>query len=320
MKRSTKIWIITSIALIVVGVSLVIAAFAKNEWDFSRLGTTKYVSNEYVFEEDFESISIKADTADIIFKESSDEKCRVECYEQENVQHTVSVNSSTLLIEAVNEKEWYEYIEINFDSPSVTVYLPKNEYSSLKIENDTGKIEIPKFVSLEKIDVNVSTGDVKCYASVTDTIDIKSSTGAITVESIMANTLNLSVSTGNVKINDVSCTGDVNVSVSTGKTSLTDVKCKNVTSDGDTGDITLNSVLASDTIDIKRRTGDVKFDSSDANEIKINTSTGDVTGSLLTGKSFITESNTGDIDVPDALGSGRCEISTDTGDIHIKIK
>lgn len=320
MKRTTKIWIITAISLLIVGCSLIIAALATNGWDFEGLKTSKYVSNEYVFEKDFDNISISTDTADVIFKESIDGKCRVECYEEESVQHKVSVNNGSLLIDAVNEKEWYEYIGINFGSPSVTIYLPKTEYSSLKIENDTGRIEIPKFVTLANIELKTSTGTVKCYASASDEINIKSRTGAITVESITTKTLTVSVSTGNVKIKDVSCTDNIYVSVSTGKVNLTDVNCKSVASEGDTGDIILNSVLATDTINIKRSTGDVKFDGSDALNIIVNTDTGDVSGSLLTGKSFITESDTGDIDVPNTLGSGRCEISTDTGDITIKIK
>ena len=71
---------------------------------------------------------------------------------------------------------------------------------------------------------------------------------------------------------------------------------------------------------IKRSTGDVKFDGSDAAEIFIKTDTGDVTGSLLTDKVFITQTDTGNIDVPKTVNGGRCEISTDTGDIKISVK
>ena len=34
---------------------------------------------------------------------------------------------------------------------------------------------------------------------------------------------------------------------------------------------------------------------------------------------LITQTNTGDVDVPDTAAGGRCEIRTNTGDIEIKI-
>ena len=63
----------------------------------------------------------------------------------------------------------------------------------------------------------------------------------------------------------------------------------------------------------------MKFKGSDAAELFVKTDTGDVTGSLLTDKIFITQTNTGDVDVPDTAAGGRCEIRTNTGDIEIKI-
>ncbi len=54
-----------------------------------------------------------------------------------------------------------------------------------------------------------------------------------------------------------------------------------------------------------------------AGEIFVETDTGDVTGSLLTDKVFITQTDTGSIDVSKIADGGKCEISTDTGDIRI---
>ena len=58
-------------------------------------------------------------------------------------------------------------------------------------------------------------------------------------------------------------------------------------------------------------TGDVKFDACDASEISVKTDTGDVTGSLLTDKVFITNTDTGRVNVPQTATGGRCEIITD---------
>ena len=108
--------------------------------------------------------------------------------------------------------------------------------------------------------------------------------------------------------------------MSTGKTALDNVTCKNLTSGGSTGDILLQKVIAADKISIQRSTGDVKLEGSDAAEIYVKTDTGDVTGSLLTDKVFVTDTDTGRVDVPKTTPGGRCEITTDTGDIRITAK
>ena len=81
----------------------------------------------------------------------------------------------------------------------------------------------------------------------------------------------------------------------------------------------MNHVIA-EKFSTERSTDDVKFDGSDATEIFVKTDTGDITGSLLSGKIFIAQSDTGDVDVPKSVDSGRCEINTDTGDIEITIE
>ena len=106
--------------------------------------------------------------------------------------------------------------------------------------------------------------------------------------------------------------------VTTGKTDIDNVSCRNLFSDGDTGNITLKNVIAAEKFDIERDTGDVKFEDCDAAEISVETDTGDVTGNFLTDKVFLTETDTGRIDVPKTVTGGRCEISTDTGDIKIR--
>jgi hypothetical protein len=51
----------------------------------------------------------------------------------------------------------------------------------------------------------------------------------------------------------------------------------------------------------------------------VKTDTGDITGSLLSGKIFMPQTNTGDVTVPDTVTGGKCRLSTNTGDIKISI-
>lgn len=280
MRKSTKIWLISATSLVVLGCIIFSVAMTKNHWDFTKLNTANYETNTYQISEEFSSISMNTDTADILFLPSDEGMCKVVCYEMTNAKHSVTIQNSTLTINVTDEKEWYDYVGITFGTPKITVYLPGTEYDSLFIKEDTGDIEVPRDFKFGSIDILISTGDVTI-------------TGA-------------------------TCEGDLKINVSTGKTNLTDIKCKNLISDGSTGNISLKNVIATENFSIERSTGDVNFDGCDANEILVKTDTGDVTGKLLSEKIFITQTSTGDVNVPKSTTGGKCEITTSTGDINIK--
>ena len=63
----------------------------------------------------------------------------------------------------------------------------------------------------------------------------------------------------------------------------------------------------------------LRCDRSAPAELFVETDTGDVRGSLLTEKTFIVQTDTGSVDVPETTTGGKCEITTDTGDIEIEI-
>ncbi len=318
MSKSTKIWLVTATLLVVVGVIIFSAVMFEYDWDLTKLNTEKYETNTHEIAEDFNGISLDSNTADIILAMSDDEKCRVECYEEEKAKHSVVVQDDTLVVKVTDRRSWYDYIGISFDSPRITIYLPKTEYASIFVKDSTGDVEIPKEFKFEDADITLSTGDINFFASVSDFIKIKTSTGDIRIENASAGKLELSSSTGKITLSDIICEGDVEIGVSTGKTSLNGIECKNVISCGSTGDISLKNVIASEKFSLERSTGDITFENSDADEIFVQTDTGDVTGTLLSEKVFIISTDTGDIDVPESVSGGRCEITTSTGDVYFK--
>lgn len=306
MRETTKVWLMIAASLMLVGCIL------------AKLSTVKYETNTYEIGKAFSDISMTTDTADIIFALSDDGKCKVECYEEENAKHSVTVENDVLVVRI--NKSWYDYIGFNFGSPKITVYLPEAEYNALSISGSTGNVEIPKDYLFDNVDISLSTGDVNFCASVSKLVKIKASTGNICVENTSAGALDLSVTTGKVTVSGVTCRDDITVGVSTGQAYLTDVSCKSVISSGTTGSISLSNVIATNGFSIERSTGDVKFSCCDADVIYVKTTTGNVTGSFLSNKVFITDTDTGSVDVPKTATGGRCEINTYTGDIIIKIE
>lgn len=319
MRTRTKVWLIIATALMLLGGILFAVIMTRLDWDFMKLSTVKYETNTHEVGDTFDSISIHTDTADILFALSDDGRCRVTCYEDESANHSVTVENNTLVVKHNPRKAWHSYIGFSFDSPKITVSLPKAEYASILICEDTGDVEIPEVFAFKNADISVSTGDVSFLASATETVNIKTSTGDICVEKLSVGSLELSVSTGRVTASDVTSAGGVSVDVSTGKAYLTDITCQSLTSSGSTGDISLNNVIVSESLSIKRSTGDVSLGSCDAAEIFVKTNTGDVRGSLLSDKMFLVTTDTGKTDIPQSTTGGKCEITTDTGDIKITI-
>ena len=320
MKKAGMIWLIVAASLILLGAIGMVVTMSMSDWQFSKLGSTSYGTKVHTVNEEFRDLLVKTDTADLRFALSEDGVCRVECYESEKQAHKVTVEGKTLTIRSFDARRWYEHIGINWETPKVTVYLPKEEYETLSIRESTGDVVIEKELSFRSMEIQVSTGDVKNYASVTEAMKIKSSTGSVLVENVTADTLGIFVTTGRVEARSVTCAGELSLTVSTGKARLTDVSCGKLLTSGDTGDLTLVRVVAEESFAIERSTGDVTLESCDAAEILIKTDTGDVEGSLRSEKIFFASSDTGRVNVPKTVNGGRCEVKTDTGHIELRVE
>lgn len=317
--KKTAVWLIIAAILIVIGLLGGAIVMACANWNFNLLSTEKYQTVTHDVTDSFDKIFIYGDTEDITFLGSNDGDCRVECYENKKLPHSVSVEEGALIIKLNDTRKWYEKITLmSFSSPKITVYLPVREYSLLKIESDTGDISLPKNRFFDKIDISLSTGDINCLSYANEII-MTSSTGNITLDNSLVKNAYVKTSTGDISLISVGAEGNISLEVSTGRTTLTDVTCKKLTSKGSTGDITLTRTFASESFNIERDTGDVKFEDCDAAEIYVVTDTGDVKGNFLMDKIFITKTDTGRVRVPSSTTGGRCEITTDTGNIIIDV-
>lgn len=338
MRNATKIWLTAATVLLLIGSVIFVGVMCFLKWDFTRLDTQGYQTNAHEPVEEFESISVHTRGATVAFLPSDNGACRVVCYEKENLKHAVEVTDGTLTVRVEDTRKWYHHIGLFSHNPAVTVYLPRTEYQTLTVKGSTGDVSIPKELAFAGIDVEVSTGDVQNYASTTgdirlqaDTgniknyasaagnIRIQTNTGDIHAEGFSCNALSLSVTTGRVNVASVTCTGDVTLNVSTGDATLTELSCNSLMTDGDTGELSLHHVTAAGRFAIERSTGDVHFDGCDAAEIAVKTDTGDVTGTLRSDKVFLISTDTGSVEVPKTIAGGRCEITTDTGDIKITV-
>lgn len=329
MSTPLKIFLIVCAVLVLLAATILL-----NSLLFSK----KPITNTHSISEPFENISISTLVADVNVLPSSDGKATVICQEKEIMSHSVSVADGTLKIDCIDNRRWYEYIGFNFDSQSVTVYLPDDAYRALNISGHTSNISLPSDFSFSDITVSASTGNISCLASasgdiaanastgsisvggeVGGNISLATSTGDITVSNAKASSLSVKASTGRISASNIELAGELSVKVSTGYSILSDIECKSLKSTGNTGDITLCRVITTGEFNIERSTGDVTLEACDAGNIKIKTDTGDVTGTLNSTKIFQTHSDTGRVNVPQSNEGNPCQIETDTGNIFISI-
>lgn len=320
MKKRTIAWLVAAIVLVLVGGILFACAMTAMGWNFARLNTVEYETNTHEIREAFEDISIETSTADVLFVLSDDDVCKIVCREPKDDTHAVSVENGTLTI---SQGENRQPIRINFTSAGtkITVYLPKAEYDSLFVKASTGDINVAKDLTFRTIEVQVTTGDVICSASASEAISVRTTTGDITMKGVSAESIALKVSSGKITANDIVCKSALHITVGTGDSYLTNVTCDKLSSDGNTGDISLKNVTAEKEFSITRSTGDVWFDRCDGGEIFVETSTGTIEGTLRSEKDFSAcRANTGTVRVPKTQSGGKCELVTNTGDIHVEIK
>ena len=321
MKKGTKIGLIIATVLTISGAILFTAAMAATGWDFQYLNNSNYETNQHEIIEEFQSIDIESSAAKIVIQPSETATAKVICYEDRKTSHSVSVQNGTLVIDERDTRDWFDFISIgNFQLPEVTVYLPQSEYASLSIETDFGDVEVPAGFTFGNISITSDTGYIACDATAIKLFELESNTGYIKTKGISAAEIDVSVDTGAINAENITCTGNISIKDHTGKTSLTNITCKNLSFDGSSGKIILKNVIATETFYLENNTGDIEFTDCDAAEIFAKTNTGNICGTLLSEKIFFAKSSTGHISVPQSMNGGKCELTTNTGDITIEIK
>lgn len=338
MNRTLKA-VIVAVALIVVGAVLAgCSLFAMDDaWDLLS-GSGKLVTTQETITGEFTNIDIDVLWADLELLPSPDGTCYYKATTYESTFCTVTVENGTLRIGQDDSRKWHQHIGIYWEKTSLQVYLPEDVYGQLAIQSDTSDVTIPANFTFENVTITTDTGDLTITCQVTQQLSMTSTTGDMTARGIAPLSVTAAATTGDVYMQDITC-NDLSVSTSTGccrilkadvakslsassttgDKYLADVQCGTLKLEATTGDSELRNVVVTGDAKLESDTGDWELEGFDAANISIETSTGDVEGTLLSDKIFFVDTDTGDVDVPRTTTGGKCEISTDTGDIEIEI-
>lgn len=300
MKITKKNIMIVAVILIVAGIFLSFGALASMDFDFNKLNTRSFVTNTYSVDEEFTNISVEGAECDIRLLPSEDASCRVVCNEGDKISHSVTVKDNTVTIDRTDNRKWWERIGIYWGKMEIAVYLPQTEYESLYALSLSGTIDISEDFSFAEAEIYNTSGDVEFLASVKNNLKIKTVSGEVYVADTSPQNLNVQSTSGEVHVADTS------------------PKSLNVQSTS--GEVTLNSVKVQSVLKAKTVSGDINLRSCDADSLSLKSTSGEISGTLCTKKKFITDTVSGDVDVPKSKSGGKCEIKTTSGDIEFTIE
>lgn len=298
--KKMKIWLIVAAVLCAVGLGVVAVSLAIVGFDFEKMDTVKEIEGIHYPDGHFDTIVAVLDTADIRFAASEDGAVKVVTRERNDQKHSVFVADGNLIIRSL-DKPWYkELFGFFFGREEITVLLPEHMMYTVTVESDTGDVTLGKSLSFASAKIETDTGDVTISSEVKGVLSLETDTGEVTLKNNSFNVIDVETNSGDVSLSSVNISGSIGI--------LTD-----------TGDAELDNTLVTGDINIETDTGDVSFERCDAANIYIVTDTGDVEGTLLSEKIFSVETDTGDERVPLGTAGGLCKVTTDTGDIEIRI-
>lgn len=256
MRKKRKIaWIIAA-ALIVIGALTAVGALAKVKFDFTALGTKRFVQTAKEVEEDFAHIEVNVRTTDITFVRSEEGTTKIECFEDEKERHSITVEDNTLYITQEKAENRMEHFAFSPLSSKITVYLPDRAYESLT--------------------VTAVTGDFACENLAFAEISFAEKTGDITLSDMDCRNFISTSSTGNVTLTNVIAQEGFAIQASTGNIRLEDCDADTVTVQTSTGNVS-GSFLTGKTFDVKTSTGDVVIpEGSVGGKCEIKTGTGNI--------------------------------------------
>lgn len=328
MKKSVKVSLIIGGALIILGAAIAFFGllsvnfdYSALNFDFTNMNSVSYTTKSYEVVDNFNDIYIEESSADIIFALSDDDKTIIKCYEREDINYNVDVKDGVLNI--IREKDSMS-LSVNFSlstkNPKVTVYLPKQEYKKLTIDCASGNVTVSDKFIFDYVNVDTASGSVELNSEIKKATSVSTASGEIFAKEINSEKISLNTASGFITVEKISNSQEINLTSTSGSIGITDVNCKAFICESSSGGQIATDVIAGN-INMQASSGSIYLYDCDADMLYFDTSSGSVYGELLSGKTFVADSGSGDINVPKIIQNdgGICEAYTSSGDIDFVI-
>lgn len=236
MKKALLIIVFIGLIFLTVG-GIVLAVAIKN--DAFKID---YIENTYEVEDEYNSIVVDSTIGDINILVADVTNTTIETKESEDYKFNFIVQDNTLKIseDKKKNKNWLDNLTIVGLAYKVTLTVPSKLY--------------------EKIDIKLTTGDVKLDGINADEVLIDGTTGDVKIYNTIANEkMYVDITTGDIKIK-ASDSKDIHIETTTGDIKGDILSGKSFTTDTTTGDISVPASIDNGEICyLDTTTGDIKI-------------------------------------------------------------
>ena len=300
MRTDKRILLTVAAGLILVGGTLFLIALASVGFDFSKLGTEVHITSKARLTDSFSSLSAELADCDLVLEHAPDEQARAVIRCSPDALVDVTVEKGVLRIRQKEKASGFRFFD--FDSASVTLYLPEDLFLDVSVKTGSGKITSNTLNPFSRIEVQTGSGGICWHGQTAKTISLSSTSGEIDLRRMtVGDGIGIATTSGDVTLSDISTEDPVTVHTSNGDVFLKNTASGNLTVQTSSGEIKtdvmtvqgvgrlestsgtmkLGDLVLSGACAIKTSSGDVHFLRCASAKFNITTSSGDVTGSLL---------------------------------------
>ena len=272
--------IIISVICLIAGAIIFTVGFAMTGFNISSLSTRGETMEKTYFEEGTVSaVKIKDSNTKIELEASGSDGIYVEYKENKVKKYNIANQNGTLTIDGENSYKWYDYIfNMDFSSPKLKIFIPKDMKIDIYAETSNGKIEAEN-LTFNKAELITSNARIELenITSLSDMI-LKTSNAQVDLDCInIENELKVKTSNGKIEAENITSGDLIELITSNGAVKIENILAgKNITLSSSNGAIkgTINDKIANYTIESKTSNGNSNLPSQVfGNEKTLNIST-----------------------------------------------
>lgn len=207
MKKAFKTIGKIALILFIIGVGLMGIAvllgvhnrsFTNNRF-FNFIINPKLEKLEYTVVDEFDSIDLNVDVADIVIKEGEEFAIEYELYEGSKYE----VRNNTLYVDKYKGKQINIGLNMGTKDAYLTIYIPKDKEINIKnIEVDMGDVKIINGSDwkINNINIDADMGDIEIEGKVEGKIDIEADMGDVDIKGYLQCDISVGADMGDVDI------------------------------------------------------------------------------------------------------------------------
>lgn len=291
--------------ILVLGVLVFAVAFALKGFDIRKISTRpELVERNYTVTSTNQNIRIKDSNVPITVKLSKDGEIHLNYYESEDEYYEVE-EGGTLVVEKKTKYKWYNYIfNVNFQSPTFTLLLPKDFAGELDISTSNGSI------TMEDISAAL--------------LELKSSNGSLNISRVTnAKVITAETSNSPISISDLSVQTDLMCNTSNGSIQLDNILAQSINANTSNSRITATDTKSIKSTVLETSNGGVEVRDIESGSISLKSSNSSIKGRIkgkMTDFSITSKTSNGSNNLPEKMKGGDKTLRAETSNGSINIE